>query len=222
VLAFQISSDLLEIPMTQEPTQAEPSPQILSAVEEWRELKSWLAKAKDRESELRTFLSQELFPNASEGTQRKVIGNLEFKMVAKMNRSVDLSALDSILAELPEGSPYRDNYWENWISFKPSLNKEEFDKMPEAEKRIASQCITEKPGMPTLEVTELELEKDPTTAPASPDWPAQKPKKSKKAKEEAPVDIGPGSLETISVTVDDNGKTIAKNIHKKNTKKGTK
>lgn len=139
-------------------------------IKEWREIVEWLTPAKDREMELRKEIASTLFHKPEEGTNRLKAGAFEFVLTSKINRTLDEAALDSVMAELPEDSPYRQVGV--LIRYKPALVLDGYRAMPEDQKLIFAQALTEEAGAPGLIINDLSPAMDPATSPATPDWPA--------------------------------------------------
>ncbi len=134
---------------------AAPAPAIPAALkpalDEWRSLVEWIEKAKPREMELRRTLAEVFFPNPVEGVNRIITEDgFEFTLEHKINRTIDEAALAPVMAELPESSPFRNPGV--LITWKPVLVLGGLRVMPDEERKIFSQAMTEKPGTPSLEV----------------------------------------------------------------------
>jgi hypothetical protein len=149
------------------------SPALQDAVDEWQSLTKWLETAKEREMELRTLLVS-IAPKdqLTEGTNTvRTEDGWEFKIDRRVNRKLDETALDAVMSELPEDSPYRQ--LGVLVTYKPSLVLGGFRTMPEDQKLIFAQALTETDGAPALVISKpIQEGLDPATAPAIPDWPA--------------------------------------------------
>lgn len=149
------------------------SPALQDAVDEWQSLTKWLETAKKREMELRTLLVS-IAPKdqLTEGTNTvRTADGWEFKIDRRVNRKLDETALDAVMSELPEDSPYRQ--LGVLVTYKPSLVLGGFRTMPEDQKLIFAQALTETDGAPALVISKpIQEGLDPATAPAIPDWPA--------------------------------------------------
>lgn len=144
-------------------TIAAPAPAIPAvlkpSLDEWRSLTEWMEKAKAREMELRKTLAEVFFPHPVEGVNRIITEDgFEFTLTHKINRSIDEAALAPVMAELPENSPFRQPGV--LISWKPVLVLGGLRVMPDEERRIFSQAMTETPGAPSLEVEVKEMDAD--------------------------------------------------------------
>lgn len=181
--------------MSKKPTASAPAidAQIKPYLDEWMVLTKRLEVDKAREIELRKYLGAVFFPTPEEGVNRiKTADGFEFALEHKINRKLDEAALDAVMSELPEESPYRN--LGVLIQYKPSLVLSGYREMPADQKLIFSQALTETPGTPSLEVNilteESEAARDPATAPthipaahetvAAPDEPAPAKKTRKK------------------------------------------
>ena len=149
------------------------SPALQDAVDEWQSLTKWLETAKEREMELRTLLVSIVSKDQlTEGTNTvRTEDGWEFQINRRVNRKLDETALDAVMSELPEDSPYRQ--LGVLVTYKPALVLGGFRTMPEDQKLIFAQALTETDGAPALVISKPNVEGlDPATAPAIPDWPA--------------------------------------------------
>lgn len=161
-------------PMAKKQAAAAPAlpADILALIAERDEILPWLEKAKARELELRGMIAAQLFPAPTEGVNRIITEDgYEIVLDHTINRKIDEQALDSVMAELPDDSPYRQVGV--LIAYKPQLVLKSYRTMPEEQLKIVQQAIMETDGSPKLIVNRPNPEAlDPATAPASPDWPA--------------------------------------------------
>ena len=129
-----------------------------ATVREWKEISAWMETAKKTEKELREKIAAALFPSPVEGVNRvqAVLDGqtVEIALDHKINRKLDEPGLDAVMLQLPENSPYRQAGV--LIAYKPSLVLKGFRTMPDEQRRIFSQCLTETPGLPSLEVEVIE------------------------------------------------------------------
>lgn len=148
---------------------------LLPVIREWKEISEWMEKAKKTEKELREKIAAFFFPKPIEGVN-KVLTELdgqqtEIVLDFKINRSLDAAVLDSVMGQLPEDSPYRQA--DVLITYKPSLVLKGFRTLPDDQRMIFSQALTETPGLPGLHINPVTEGSAPETAPAKADWPAQ-------------------------------------------------
>ena len=157
-----------------------------ATVREWKEISAWMETAKKTEKELREKIAAALFPSPVEGVNRVQVvldgSTVEVALDHKINRKLDEPGLDAVMLQLPEDSPYRQAGV--LIAYKPSLVLKGFRTMPDDQRRIFSQCLTETPGLPSLDVEVIEE--------AGADWPA---------KIAAPLALGAASSPTKAVLV---------------------
>lgn len=157
-------------PMSQKEVLNTPAltPELREAVDEWRSLTEWLDKGKARELELRNKLCAVVSKEQlTEGVNTvRTADGWEFKIDHKVNRKLDETALDAVMCELPEDSPYRQ--LGVLITYKPALVLGGFRTMPEDQKMIFAQALTETDGTPSLDVRLCTPETQPDQAPAVP------------------------------------------------------
>lgn len=158
--------------------QVELPNQIHKAIVQWAKLVVELDSMQAKEKELRLQIAKAAVPTPKEGVNRVVFKDQDDKTWElvynhKVNRSVDVSSLDAVMSQLPPDSVARNVG--TVIKYTPSLVSEGYKSLPEAERLIVAQAITEKDGMPQLEINEVVAAMQPDTAPPVPDWPAQLP-----------------------------------------------
>ncbi|MGE4486336.1 MAG: hypothetical protein AB7C95_00750 [Synergistaceae bacterium] len=125
----------------------------------WTKAKADLAKAKDREMNLRKSITTELFPSPVEGVNTHELGKgYKIKMTHKLNRTIDEAALASVLERLPQA--------EECVKMKPSLAIKKFKALKDEDRLIFEECLVTKPGSPTLE---LVIPKEVTDGPKGPE-----------------------------------------------------
>lgn len=148
------------------------TPDQLAAVVEWQALTEWMEKAKTRELELRNGFAR-LFTEPKEGVNHLLTADgFDLVLDYKVNRKLDVAALDAVMAELPEDSAFRQ--LGVLIEYKPSLVMKGYRALPDDQKLIFCQALTETAGTPSLEIKRVKTAaEDPATAPAVPDWPAR-------------------------------------------------
>lgn len=144
---------------------------IVTQLAEWQEVSTWLEKAKVQEMQLRLALAANFFPAPKEGVNHILVpfdGRvLQLTLDHKINRKIDEAALDAVMQQLPEDSPFRSVGV--LIEYKPVLVMKGFRVLPEDQARIFAQALTEKAGAPQLDAKEV---KPPGEGEARPDWPA--------------------------------------------------
>lgn len=115
-------------------------------IEHWLEVKAEMDAAKELERELRMKIADELFPHAIEGASNMFVGDYKLKLTAKLNRKLDLEALETMdLSEEEEAC----------IKRTPTLNLTAYKLLDD--KAILDECLVTTPGLPTLKVS---FEKD--------------------------------------------------------------
>ncbi len=111
----------------------------------WTKAKAELAKAKDREMDLRKSISKELFPAPTEGVNTHELGKgYKIKMTHKLNRTIDEASLSSVLERLPNA--------EECVKYKPELAIKKFKALSDEDRLIFEECLVTKPGAPALEL----------------------------------------------------------------------
>jgi hypothetical protein len=145
-------------------------PTVETQIKEWREIASWLEKAKQTEMDLRQKIANYFFPKPSEGVNRVIFPGHEVVVDHKINRKLDEAQLDHVMAEMPEDFRTLGVL----IEYKPKLCMKGFRILPEAALAIFSQALTETPGAPTLAINNITTAFDPVTAPAVVDSPAKR------------------------------------------------
>ena len=127
---------------------------IAAAIVEWRELTDWLAEATKKEKDLRATLAKFFFPAPVEGVNRVCTAingqTLELALDQRVNRKLDAAVLDDVMHQLPEDSPYR--IAGTLVAWEPKLVVKGLRTMPDDQRRIFSQALTETPGTPSLEI----------------------------------------------------------------------
>lgn len=114
----------------------------------WTEAKVVLAKAKARESILRAKIVKTFFATPKEGTNYHELGNnYKLKLVHKIDRKIDTPLYTNLLGRFKELEIDTDQLAETSLSLKVAFYK----KLTDAQKLVVDQCITSKPGSPTLE-----------------------------------------------------------------------
>jgi len=120
----------------------------------WVELAELNKKVKFLEMEIRKSLSENYFPNPTEGANNVPMdGGYKLTNKHTIYRKCDEAAFDGVFEELPEGSK------DLLISFKPELKIREYRKLSDDHKRIFDQCLIIKPGSPELKLVAPKQEK---------------------------------------------------------------
>ena len=152
-----------------------PDATLPATIKEWRSVAAWMDTAKKQEKELRTKIANAFFPTPTEGVNRVLVDldgvRTEIAMDFRINRKLDETVLDSVMLQLPEDSPYRQQGV--LVAYEPKLVLKSLRTMPDDQRRIFSQALTETPGTPALDINEITEGHAPETSPAVPDWPAQ-------------------------------------------------
>ncbi len=134
-----------------------PSALNANVIREWKEISDWMDNAKKKERELRDQICAALFPKPIEGTNRVLVAiegqEVEVVVDHRINRKLDEAVLDSVMLRLPEDSPYRQQGV--LVNYKPSLVLTGLRTLPDDQRRIFSEALTETPGAPGLEIKGL-------------------------------------------------------------------
>jgi hypothetical protein len=143
-----------------QPGPAPASPPVAETLQQrltrWYKLKEQLADLGEQERTLRASIFSEAFPKAPEkGTSRYGIGHgKDLKATTKVNYTVDREALGRLGNAIP--SEVRDRVFRH----KPEVVEAQLaavlaDKTtPEDVRRALAECVTSKPGTPTLEIVD--------------------------------------------------------------------
>lgn len=114
----------------------------------WTESKIVLAKAKAREAILRAKIVKTFFATPKEGTNYHELGNgYKLKLVHKVDRSIDTPLYTNLLGQFKELEIDTNQLAETKLSLKVAFYK----KLTDEQKLVVDQCVTSKPGSPTLE-----------------------------------------------------------------------
>lgn len=156
-------------------TSFAPSQEWFEQLARWNRASKELEEAKKEESELREYLTKNAFPKLEEGVNRvffEAPDGQPYELVAncQMTRKLDALSLDAVFAQLPPTSDAR--IVGNVVEYEPKLVNKGFKALPEEERRIVSQCLTEKLGAPQLSLNPFTPAHDPATTPPVPDLPA--------------------------------------------------
>ena len=114
----------------------------------WNEAKQALAKAKAREAILRAKIVKTFFATPKEGTNYHELGKgYKLKLVHKIDRKIDAPLYTNLLPQFKEHEIDTDQLAETQLSLKVAFYKN----LTDEQKQVVDQCITSKPGSPTLE-----------------------------------------------------------------------
>ena len=115
----------------------------------WAQLQKQLKELQEQEGLMRRFLAKGMFPALTEGTETLPLGEgWVLKCSTKVNRTLDKAVLNTKAAEWhAAGVPLGE-----LIEQKPALVMKAYRKLPAEMLAIFSECITEKPGLATLEL----------------------------------------------------------------------
>lgn len=126
------------------------SPEVKEKIKKWQDVKNWLAQAKDDEMKLRRELAAHFVPKPKEGTNHAQGAGFEVVLVHEVTRKLDVAALDSVLAQLPER--YRSTGEGGIIRYKPDLATKVYRAMSPEERKTFDQALTITDGAPKLEI----------------------------------------------------------------------
>lgn len=115
---------------------------------EWEGQKGELAKAKSNEMSLRKAISNTLFPDGREGTNKCFVDDVEVSAVLKTNRSVDKGRLSAYAEEFRE---YNINV-DALITYKPELKVGEYRKLSDQQRAVFNQALTISEGAPDIKL----------------------------------------------------------------------
>lgn len=118
-------------------------------VAQWLEIGEQLAALKKKEMQMRKEIFAQLFPKPEEGANAAEFFGIPVTGTHKLNRNLDEAALDAVMAELPEDSPYRQDGV--LIKYKAAFVMDTYRAMPEKERKIFEQALKIEEGAPTLE-----------------------------------------------------------------------
>jgi hypothetical protein len=123
--------------------------QVSELLPKWFELSKLLARVKKEEMELRKQIFKEAFPDPKEGTNNHNLpDNYVLKGKYSLNRSIDQGAFDAIKEKLREMNVNPDTL----VRYKPELALSVYKALKDDEKALFEQCLTIKPGSPSLEI----------------------------------------------------------------------
>jgi hypothetical protein len=131
-------------------------PDLAPYIDEWNNLKAWLATGKEREMVLRTYIAARLFtkePNGcfKEGTSKATTDGYRAKLDAKIYRDIMEELLIPTLTEANLTAEEQ----KGLIKGKPELSIAAYKKLPPDKRAIIDKMLVVKPGAITLEVDPL-------------------------------------------------------------------
>lgn len=136
--------------LVMEPTKNITEDNAPAYVAEWLETESQLAVLKKKEMEMRKQIFALLFPEPKEGANTVEFFGIPVTGTHKVTRNLDEAALDTVMQEFPEDSPYRQDGV--LIKYKPSFIMDTYRAMPEQERKIFEQALKIDDGAPSLEL----------------------------------------------------------------------
>lgn len=115
----------------------------------WYEADAALTKAKNHEMLLRQRVFKGLFTAPVEGTNSlNLKDGYVLKATYKLNRSVDLEAVQTLADDLREAGVDAAQV----IRYKPELETKAYKSLNLDQKKVFDQCLVIKPGTPSLEI----------------------------------------------------------------------
>ena len=118
---------------------------------EWYKLQEQLRNLKFQEMFLRRHIFSSFFPGATEGSHVVPISN-GFELVAKVpyDYKVDEASFKALKEEFEKAGLAADKL----VRWKPELEKRQYNTLTAEEKLLFDQCMTIKPGSPSLAIRE--------------------------------------------------------------------
>lgn len=129
---------------------------VAKLVAEREEIQKWIKTAQTREMEIRTTLTKHFFPEAKEGAQRAVEGDLIFTLVQPLTRKLDEAALDAIMPQMPEQFQQVGVL----VKYTPGLVKAGYDALTEQDRKVFDQALTISLGSPQLTIEKIKSSED--------------------------------------------------------------
>lgn len=158
--------------------QPRPEDELLLRLQEWQDFATKLKACQDEERKARISIADYVFGKSeqrTEGTSHKKFKTSDgrewdVKVVHKINRGLDVAALDSVMSQLPEDSRARNIGVV--VKYVPELVVKGYKELSDQERLIVAQAVTEKAGMPELAFDQVLSEGEPmattAAAPAAP------------------------------------------------------
>lgn len=136
------------------------SPSVLAKVKQWQETKQNIADAQAFEMTQRKELAALFVPTPTEGTNKVAGFGFEVVLKHKINRTLDVPALDSVMPQLAEEFRVVGTL----IQYKPAFDLAAYKAMPDDQRKIFEQALTIKDGAPDLKII-LREEEPPAETP---------------------------------------------------------
>lgn len=128
------------------------TPTLNEILDQWYAKKQALDLLVTEERELRTKAFAMAFPNPVEGTNKtKLDHGMALVADYKMNYNIDRPVLEATLADLAPDANER-ALIESVISYTPKVREGEFKKLDDDAKKVVGPFITQKPGLPSMEI----------------------------------------------------------------------
>lgn len=134
------------------------SPELRQKIATWKEISGWLEQGKKQEMELRKEIAATLVPTPKEGTNTVVGEGFELKLVHKVNRRLDKTTLDAIMAQMPEDARVIGTL----IRYEPTFNLSYYRTLDPEVKKTFEQTLEITDGSPELEIVLSEAAKPET------------------------------------------------------------
>ena len=115
---------------------------------QWESQKADLAKSREDEMSLRKAISNTLFPDGKEGTNKCYVDDIAVSAVLKTNRSVDKGRLSAFAEEFAE---YNINV-DELITYKPELKVGPYRKLSDQQRAVFNQALTIREGAPEVKI----------------------------------------------------------------------
>lgn len=128
---------------------------IQPLIKEWNQLRVRLEADAAREKELREIIANKFCPSREEGANKLLTTDgFEVTVTQHINRTLDVAALDSVMEQVPKH--YRQPGV--LIDWKPALVLKAYRELPPEVMRVFAQVVTEKPGLPSLEIEKIKVD----------------------------------------------------------------
>ena len=123
-------------------------------LQEWEVAATQLAALKADEQRLRLeYIKLVSNPTKETGTENIELGNgYKAKIVKKLNYNVNQDTVNTALDRMENDSPEGKVFADLAIKWKAELSKTQYDLMPEKYRKMIDECITVRPGLPSLEI----------------------------------------------------------------------
>jgi len=121
----------------------------INDIVEWYQLNEQLTALKNKEMLLRKFVFDSTFTAPTEGTNSSALpDNWVLKGKYVLNRKLDIDALNMIVDDVRAAGIVP----ENLIKWTPSLEEKEYKRLTDVQRALFDNCLTIKPGSPSLEI----------------------------------------------------------------------